>query len=52
MGAWWAAGAGVPWLFIVTRELLEPGVDAAAVLEPCGLAPALTLTGMAADDVR
>jgi len=38
----------VPWLFIVTHEALDAGVDAAAVLEPCGLVPLLPLTGMAA----
>jgi GNAT superfamily N-acetyltransferase len=51
----WTAGGpgssdpgGPPWLFIVTHEALEAGVDAAAVLDGCGLVPLLPLTGMAA----
>ena len=44
----WAADKNAPWLFIVTREALDAGVDAAAVLDGCGLAPLLPLTGMAA----
>jgi len=46
-----ASGKDVPWLFIITSEALEPGVDAAAVLEAQGLAPIMTLTGMLADRV-
>lgn len=42
----WAAPHDVPWMFVVTHECLEPGVDAASALEACGLAPALALTGM------
>lgn len=45
----WAAPRGVPWLFVVTAETLEPGVDAPALLEGCGLAPIMQLTGMQAD---
>ena len=44
----WAADKHAPWLFIVTHEALDAGVDAAAVLDGCGLAPLLPLTGMAA----
>jgi GNAT superfamily N-acetyltransferase len=47
----WAAnvpGGTPPWLFVVTHEALEPGVDAAAVLDGSGLVPLLPLTGMAA----
>jgi GNAT superfamily N-acetyltransferase len=47
----WASDKGAPWLFIVTHEALEPGVDAAAMLEGCGLAPILPLTGMVARQV-
>ena len=36
---------------IVTHEALEPGVDAAAVLDGCGLAPLLPMTGMIAQAV-
>lgn len=39
---------GPPWLFIVTHENLDAGVDAAAALDACGLMPLLPLTGMAA----
>jgi hypothetical protein len=47
---WAAKGAGdaPPWLFVVTHEALEAGVDAAAVLDACGLIPLLPLTGMMA----
>jgi GNAT superfamily N-acetyltransferase len=45
----WAASKGVPWFLIVTNENVAPGVDAAAVLDDCGLVPAMPLTGMAAD---
>ena len=41
----------VPWFFVVTHEALEPGVDAPAVLEECGLAPVVPLTGMFATHV-
>src|SRR5215203_7488904 len=47
----WAAPVGVPWALIVTRESLDRGVDVDAVLEPCGLAPLMTLTGMTTRDV-
>ena len=44
----WASGRNVPWLFVVTHEALAPGVDAAARLDGCGLAPMMPLTGMLA----
>jgi GNAT superfamily N-acetyltransferase len=44
----WAADKGVPWMFVVTHERLAPGVDAAATLDACGLAPLLGMTGMEA----
>ena len=47
----WAADTGAPWLFIVTHEALEPGVDAAATLAGCGLVPLLPLTGMIARSI-
>jgi len=47
----WAEATGAPWLFVVTHEALEPGVDAAATLEPCGLVPLLPLTGMIARSI-
>ena len=46
-----AASRGVPWLFVTTHEALVPGTDAAAVLDACGLAPIMALTGMVADKV-
>src|SRR6478672_12482375 len=42
----WASDKGVPWLFVVTKDALEPGIDAASILDVCGLAPAMSLTGM------
>ena len=44
----WASDKNAPWLFIVTNENLEAGVDPAAVLAPCGLMALLPLTGMIA----
>jgi len=44
----WASGENAPWLFVVTHEALDAGVDAVTVLDGCGLAPLLPLTGMAA----
>ena len=41
----------VPWFFVTTQERLAPGVDAAAVLDRCGLAPIMPLTGMRAEQV-
>jgi GNAT superfamily N-acetyltransferase len=38
-------------LFVTTQQALEPGTDAAAALDGCGLAPIMTLTGMVADRV-
>jgi hypothetical protein len=43
-----AADKDVPWLFVVTGETLEEGVDPAAALDACGLVPAMPLTGMVA----
>ena len=36
---------------MVTHERLQPGVDAAAVLDTCGLAPIMPMTGMLAQTV-
>jgi GNAT superfamily N-acetyltransferase len=47
----WAADKGVPWMFVVTHERLAPGVDAAATLSACGLAPLLGMTGMQAERI-
>jgi GNAT superfamily N-acetyltransferase len=48
----WASDKGAPWLFVVTNERLEPGVDAPAVLDGCGLMPLIPLTGMVTVDVK
>lgn len=47
----WASDKGVPWLFVLTHEALDAQVDAAGVLEGCGLAPMMRLTGMHAQQV-
>jgi len=47
----WTSNKGVPWLFVVTNEALASGTDAAAILDGCGYAPAMTLTGMIAQHV-
>jgi GNAT superfamily N-acetyltransferase len=47
----WASQSGVPWLMVVTHEALADGLDAAAALEGCGLAPLMPLTGMLASRV-
>jgi len=47
----WAATQSVPWLFMVTHERLESGVDAAATLDACGLAVVMPMTGMLARTV-
>lgn len=47
----WAADKGVPWMFIVTHERLSPGVDAAATLDACGLAPLMGMTAMQARSI-
>ncbi len=44
----WAFSRQVPWLFVVTHEALPTGLDAAAALDGCGLAPMMPLTGMLA----
>jgi GNAT superfamily N-acetyltransferase len=46
-----AADQGMPWLFVVTSEALQPGTDAAAVLDRCGLAPMMGMTGMMAQQI-
>jgi hypothetical protein len=48
----WASSHGVPWLFVLTHETLDTGVDAAAVLDRCGLAAMMPLTGMLAPRVN
>lgn len=47
----WSADKGVPWLLVVTRETLAEGVDASAVLDTCGFAPIMPLTGMVARQI-
>lgn len=47
----WAADRNVPWLFVVTVDNLIPGYDPTEVLEGCGLAPIMPLTGMLAEHV-
>lgn len=48
----WATERGAPWLFAVCHETLGGLLPAAgAVMERFGLAPMMTLTGMAADEL-
>lgn len=47
----WASDKNAPWMFIVTNENLEAGVDAAAALDHCGLMALLPLTGMSASRI-
>ena len=47
----WASGRNVPWLFVVTDDELVAGVNAAAALDGCGLAPMMPLTGMLAERI-
>lgn len=47
----WAADKSIPWFYILTHEQLGDGVDATSVLDGCGLAPAVPLTGMFAPQV-
>ena len=47
----WASTRPVPWLFVVTHDAIEDGVDASAVLDSCDLAPLMPLTGMHAERV-
>ena len=42
----WAAESGLPWLLVVTRETLQAGVEPDHVLDGCGFAPVMNLTGM------
>ena len=44
----WAAAQSAPWFLVVTHEQLEPGIDAAATLDTCGLTAVMPLTGMRA----
>src|SRR5262245_19494394 len=48
----WAAGKQVPWLFVVTHDILESGIDAIAILDSCGYAAMMPLTGMIAERVE
>lgn len=47
----WAGTRAVPWMFMVTHERLEPGVEAVAALDGCGLAPVMPMTAMVATTV-
>ncbi len=47
----WAADIGVPWVLTVTHEALPAGTDATAILDSCGYAPLMPLTGMLAEQV-
>lgn len=47
----WASATHVPWLFILTHDALDPGVDAASILDSCGLGPMMAMTGMLAQQV-
>jgi len=38
-------------VFLLTHETLEAGVDASAVLDQCGLAPMMPMTGMIAERI-
>jgi ribosomal protein S18 acetylase RimI-like enzyme len=44
----WAADKQVPWLLVTTQDTFAPGMDASAVLDACGFAPVMPLTGMVA----
>ncbi len=45
----WSAPKALPWFFIVTHDALNPGVDAASILEDFGLIPVVPMTGMRAE---
>jgi len=47
----WAAGQAVPWLFVLTHEALDAGVDPTSVLDGCGLGPMMPMTAMVAQQV-
>lgn len=47
----WAAEKHVPWLFVVTHDALEPGVDATAIADGVGLAALMPMTGMIAQQI-
>jgi ribosomal protein S18 acetylase RimI-like enzyme len=47
----WAADKRVPYLFVVTHEALDGGVDAPSVMAGCGMAPVMPLTGMIAHGI-
>jgi hypothetical protein len=44
----WSTDKHVPWLLVTPQEILAPGMDAFAVLDACGFAPVMPLTGMVA----
>jgi GNAT superfamily N-acetyltransferase len=46
-----AADSGLPWIFILTYDTVEEGVESTAVLDECGLAPIMAMTGMVAKEV-
>ncbi len=48
----WAADKNVPWLFVVTHEELQTGVDANAILDGCALGPMMPMTGMLASRIH
>jgi GNAT superfamily N-acetyltransferase len=48
----WAAPRSVPWMLIVTHDVLAPGVDATSALDSCGLTPMLPMTGMRAQHIE
>ena len=48
----WAIPRSVPWMFIVTHEALASGVDAAPLLDSCGMTPMLPMTGMLAQRIE
>ena len=45
----WASDKGVPWMFLLTHEALDPDVEATALLAECDLVPMMPLTGMLAE---
>ncbi len=45
----WASDKNVPWMFLLTHEALDPGIDATAALAECDLVPLMPLTGMLAE---
>jgi GNAT superfamily N-acetyltransferase len=47
----WAADKKVPWLFVVTHDVLEAGADPTAILDSCDYTAITPLTGMIAEHV-